>query len=37
MIAPWEKIMYIIFSIPTAPLPKGTRNPVGFCFMGGLL
>lgn len=30
-----EKIGYIIDSIPAAPLPKGTRNPVGFCFYRG--
>lgn len=26
------KISYILCSKPTAPLPKGMRNPVGFCF-----
>lgn len=32
-----EKIGYIIDSIPAAPLPKGTRNPVGFCFYRGFV
>ena len=30
-----ENIAYTLTSIPAAPLPKGTRNPVGFCFLGG--
>lgn len=28
-------IIYTSISIPAAPLLKGTRNPVGFCFLGG--
>jgi len=32
-----EKIGYIINSIPAAPLPKGMRNPVGFCFYRGFV
>lgn len=28
-------IDYILDSKPAAPLPQGTRNSVGFCFIGG--
>ena len=31
------EIGYIIDSIPAAPLPKGMRNPVGFCFYRGFV
>jgi hypothetical protein len=33
----FKRIRYIMVSIPAAPLPKGTRNPVGFCFYRGFV
>jgi len=32
-----ENSSYIINSIPTAPLLKSMRNPVGFCFYRGFV
>lgn len=32
-----ENIVYIIISIPAAPLLRSMRNPVGFCFHRGLV
>lgn len=42
ILAYWLKIIYTTNSdennsIPAAPLLKSTRNPVGFCFLGGFL
>lgn len=33
----FKNVEYVIASIPTAPLLKSTRNPVGFCFYRGFV
>lgn len=32
-----KKVVYIINSIPAAPLLRSMRNPVGFCFYRGFI